>query len=338
MKRIFFLMLILILILSLLGCGGEKEPEQLSPPAEVEPALETPAPEAEPAVVGTILNPLTGEMVERTITLLAVMINNAPQARPQTGLAAADLVYEIEMEGNITRFVAFYHGDPPENVGPVRSARPYVMMLAKEWDAYFAHVGGSDDAFAKVKEWGIKDIDDVRGHPGFWLDSSRKRPHNTYLNLEKALSGKKESGNLSRWEFQEPTPILPDYEKISLSYDKSNRPSYHFHREEGLYLRYINDKPHQDRETGEQIKVRNVIIQYAVHQSLQNKHGHIDVRLTGEGKAEYFLGGKHFTGSWHKKDLNSPTVFLDEEGKAIQPVQGKTWIQVVRKGKEPILE
>ena len=158
MKRIFFLMLILILILSLLGCGGEKEPEQLSPPAEVEPALETPAPEAEPAVVGTILNPLTGEMVERTITLLAVMINNAPQARPQTGLAAADLVYEIEMEGNITRFVAFYHGDPPENVGPVRSARPYVMMLAKEWDAYFAHVGGSDDAFAKVREWGIKDV------------------------------------------------------------------------------------------------------------------------------------------------------------------------------------
>ena len=78
--------------------------------------------------------------------------------------------------------------------------------------------------------------------------------------------------------------------------------------------------------------MRNVIIQYAVHQSLQNKHGHIDVRLTGKERRNTFWE-ETFTGSWHKKDLNSPTVFLDEEGKAIQPVQGKTWIQVVRKEK-----
>ncbi|HHX51385.1 MAG TPA: DUF3048 domain-containing protein [Clostridia bacterium] len=282
----------------------------------------------------TVLNPLTGEMVEKTIPLLAVMINNAPPARPQTGLADADLVYEIEMEGVMTRFVAFYHGDPPENAGPVRSARPYVLMLAKEWDAYFAHVGGSDAAFAKVKEWGIRDIDDTRGHPGFWLDTSRKRPHNTYLDLEKALAGKKENGKLSRWAFQEPYTVPPGYEKIGLYYDKNNQPSYIFDREEGLYLRYINDKPHQDRETGEQIKVQNVIVQYAVHKSLQDKLEHIDVQLIGEGQAEYFFGGQYSTGTWKKKDPNSPTVFLDGDGEPIKPVRGKTWIQVVRKGRE----
>lgn len=329
MRRTIFLSVIIAVSLTLFGCGGKAPPsEQASPaPSSAEPA--------EPPKT-TFPNPLTGEPIEQATHLIAVMINNAPHARPQAGLSSADLVYEIEMEGLVTRFLAFFYGDLPDNVGSVRSARPYVMMLAKEWDAYFAHVGGSDDAFAKVKEWGIRDIDDVRGHKGFWVDKEGRRPHNTYLNLREALAGKEENGRFHDWEFIEPLTGAPDYREISFAYDQYNRPSYVFDEEQGLYLRFINGKPHLDKATGRQLSARNLIFQYARHRSMGTELLHIDVDLIGEGKAEYFLGGKYQTGTWRKKDLNSPTEYLDEEGNPIKLVQGKTWVQVLRPGKEVV--
>ena len=118
-----------------MGCGGNTV-RIIHSPVE-----NNPLPEIRPgtcAAVDTVLNPLTGKW-SKNHSSLAVMINNAPPAQPQTGLAAADLVYEIEMEGVMTRFVAFIIGDPPENAGPVRR-RPYVLMLAR-MGCIFCHVG-----------------------------------------------------------------------------------------------------------------------------------------------------------------------------------------------------
>lgn len=328
MKRRPCLTALLALSLLLFGCGGQEPVEPETPPPVTVEEEVPPEP--------TFPNPLTGEPIREASHLIAVMINNAPAARPQTGLGSADLVYEVEMEGMVTRFLAFFYGDLPENVGSVRSARPYVMMLAKEWDAYFAHVGGSDDAFAKVKEWGIRDMDDVRGHRGFWVDKEGKRPHNTYLNLREALQGKEPNGKFHDWEFTDPPPGPPDYKEIRFSYDKDNRPSYVFDEEEGVYRRFLNGKPHLDKATGQQIQAANVILQYARHRDLGTELLHIDVELIGEGKAEYFLGGRYYTGTWRKKNLNSPTEYLDEEGKPIKFVRGKTWVQILRPGKEVV--
>lgn len=329
MKRFIFFILLLIIPLSILnGCNQKQSNQEPSQNQDVTVTLPT-----EPEIPFEP-NPLTGEPLEKASHLIAVMVNNAPKARPQSGLTSADLVYEIEMEGAMTRFVAFFYGDLPENVGSVRSARPYVMMLAKEWDAYFAHVGGSDDAFAKVKEWKIRDMDDVRGYQGFWLDKNGSRPHNTYINLDKALAGKEKNGVFHDWLFVEPTTGNPDYHEISFAYDRYNRPSYLFDSDEGLYFRSINGQPHMDKATNKQIKTRNIIFQYAKHRDLRNQLLHIEVELIGEGKAEYFLGGRYQTGTWKKKDLNSPTEYFDEQGNPIIFVTGKTWIQVLRPGNE----
>ncbi|MEW6663535.1 MAG: DUF3048 domain-containing protein [Bacillota bacterium] len=329
MKRLVVAGCLLFLILALSGCGQKpvENPPAPDPPSG-QPTQEQPTQE-QPAEPG-ILNPLTGQRVQTTAKLIAVMIDNLPQARPQSGLSKADIVWEIEAEGLVTRLMALFYGDPPEIVGPVRSARPYYMALAKEWDAYYAHVGGSNDAASKIDEWKIRSINDLMGHPGYSVDQTRQRPHSTYLTLAKALENKSPNGIFPNWKFEAPKAGKPDFGAIKLDYDKQNKVTYTFSADKEAYLRQQNGSPMVDRVTGEQIFVRNVIIQYARHRNLNNELKHVEVEVIGEGKAEYFLGGRYLEGSWRKKDLTAPTEFLDAEGRPVAFAPGNTWIQVVR--------
>ena len=77
---------------------------------------------------------------------VAVMINNHPAARPQSGLHKADIVYELLAEGDVTRFLAIFQSEQPDNIGPVRSARSYYIELAKGYDSLYIAHGNSPDA------------------------------------------------------------------------------------------------------------------------------------------------------------------------------------------------
>ncbi len=329
-NRLLALVLTLLLTIGFIGgCGPNNNnlDEPIDSEIKEEVVIDTPEPTG-------VYNPLTGMHVEATGNLIAVMMDNLAPARPQSGLIKADIVYEIEAEGLITRLMALFHGDPPEFVGPIRSARPYYMQLAKEWDAYYAHVGGSDDAFAKAVEWKIRDIDDVRGHRGFFLDKQRQRPHNTYLNFTEALKGKEENGKFKDWVFVDIPEIEPSYTEISFSYTRTNNVTYKWDKDKEIYLRFINDKVHDDRESGVQIFTNNIVIQYANHRSLQTELQHIWVDVVGNGKAEYFLGGQYYQGTWEKKSMTDPTIYYNDKGEQVSFVKGKTWIQVVRPNAE----
>jgi len=330
MKRLLVLGLVLSLLFLFTGCG-EKSPDQMEPPEDSPVAA---APPETPAKNGDVFNQLTGEYVVKAIPLIAVMINNHPKARPQTGLAEADLVYEVEAEGLITRFLAFFHGDPPENVGPVRSTRPYYMELSQGFGAYLAHVGGSNDAYAKLAEWKVPHMDDVTGwqNGGFWLDKSRNRPHNTYLNLAKTLQNKEDQGRYPQWDFSGTPTDQPDYTRVSVPYAGDYRPEWLFDQKTGWYLRYLDGEAWVDRETKTQVAAANVIIQYASHRVLNDADHHLEIDLTGEGRAEYFLGGTYQEGTWSKKGLNEPINYYDPAGKPVALVPGPTWVQVVRTG------
>ncbi len=322
------LILLFLITIVLSGCSSTKTGKEIENIAEIVEVVEE---ETEPA---GIYNPLTGNYVEKTQNITAVMIDNLGPARPQSGLINADIIYEIEAEGLITRIMALFYGDPPEFVGPVRSARPYFMQLALEWDAYYAHVGGCNDSFAKVKEWKVRDMDDTRGHKGFYVDSTRKRPHSTYLNFEEALKGKADNGKFKEWSFMDLPDEEPDYQEISFSYSRNNNVKYKWDENKKQYLRYINNNPFEDRESGEQISVSNIIIQYATHRSLQTELKHIWVDVVGAGKAEYFIGGQYIEGTWEKKSRTEPTKFYDVNGNPITLAKGQTWIQIVRPNME----
>lgn len=93
---------------------------------------------------------------------LLVVYDNHHDAWPQAGISKADLLIEMLAEGRITRLMGLFYGDMPEKFGPIRSARPYLIVKSKEFDAFFAHVGGSQAALADIFELGVADLDGMK--------------------------------------------------------------------------------------------------------------------------------------------------------------------------------
>src|SRR3712207_7236875 len=114
---------------------------------------------------------------------VAVMLDNLPGARPQVGLDRADLVYELLVEGGITRFMAVYLRRDADWIEPVRSARTPAVVLAKELDAVLAHVGaaheaGEADAVRWMNDWALRTLDGDADETPYHRDNGRGAPHN----------------------------------------------------------------------------------------------------------------------------------------------------------------
>lgn len=121
-----------------------------------------------------------------------VMIENAAfgGVRPQSGLNSASVVYEVIVEGGITRFMAVFAGEQSDEVGPIRSARDTYLEFASEYDCMYTHAGGSYTAMTAIPRFGLRDLDALRESQFFWRDSGRYAPHNLFsstANLEEAI-------------------------------------------------------------------------------------------------------------------------------------------------------
>jgi len=308
---------------SFLGIGDKND----------QPGMATDSPKA-------IFSPLTGLTIEQE-TLerrpLAVMINNSTSARPQSGLDKADVVYEFLAEGGITRLLAIYLQNDVEEVGPVRSARPYFVVKALEFDALYAHCGGSTDALEDIQRYGVADLDEFKiGTKAFWRTSDRVAPHNLYTSTDKLWSyaNTKELDtpvNLQGFKFlakDEENALGQTAEKIFIKYSSKNyNVTYEYNIDNNTYLRFNGPAAHVDKVSGKQLEASNILIQYAP--TLAHDNSRLEIDLMGEGKALLFNNGKVHKGSWKKNSLREQTVFLDETGNEVKLVPGQTWIQVV---------
>jgi hypothetical protein len=147
---------------------------------------------------------------------LGVMIENHPDARPQSGLSSADIVYEAVAEGGITRFLAIFWDTAADvTVAPVRSARTYFLDWISEYDGLYAHVGGANcnlttgsgcangapaDALGQIERYGIKSLNQYFvGFPTYWRDYERvgrtvATEHTMVSTTEKLWSAAAERG------------------------------------------------------------------------------------------------------------------------------------------------
>jgi hypothetical protein len=283
--------------------------------------------------------PLTGVGSETKTDgrAVAVMINNHPKARPQSGLNKADIVYELLAEGDVTRFLAVFQSEKPENMGPVRSARDYYIDLAKGLDALFIAHGYSEEA-RKLLESDF--VDNLNGmvYDGtlFKRASFREAPHNSYITYTNVLKGAEEknySMKQSPPEFQflseeDSKSVLGDEaNSVKVSYSASGvfNSTYEYDGSVGKYKRYSNGEQTIDYETKEPILVDNLFIIETSHQVVDDAaHKAIDLQSGGSG---YLLQkGKVMEVEW--KNDNGLIVPI-RDGKVVPFVQGKTWVNVV---------
>lgn len=321
------------------GADARPPAEPPPPPAALEPARKEPPPEPEgpPSPLDGV--PARDEAAVRRRPI-AVMIDNHPSARPQTGLSKAEVVYEILAEGGITRFMALFLREQPDVVGPVRSARHYFVQLAAEPDAYYVHAGFSPQARVEIDRLHIADVDDMRGAGGFFRVTDRRSPHNLYVSLPKARAwgdqrgwrseeGPKSGLRFAREARIEGTPARSVRVVIPAAF-QGYAVEYAYDEAKGVWLRSINGEPHVDAATSEQLAARTVVLQFVATRAVPgDADGRIDMDLVGSGRARIFSGGKALQARWSKSAVRAPTSFADAEGKPVEFPPGQVWIHVL---------
>lgn len=266
---------------------------------------------------------------------IVVTIDNQGQARPQSGIGSADLVYEIPAEGGISRYLAvFYHGSSAK-IGPVRSARPYLVDIAKEWDAVYIHCGGSQDALNYLARGDLPYANQFSNSKYFWRDKSRRAPHNLYTSSDELLQllndkGWNESVTIKAFNFLEEGQTIDSRTQVSeveIKYPAA-RDKYVYDSAQEGYLRYVNGDPFIDAETNAQILASNILVQ-EVRSTVLDSEGRLAIDMVGSGEALLFTQGLVKEGVWQRDSLSGRTVFKDAEGSQWLLSPGQTWIQVV---------
>lgn len=289
-------------------------------------------------IIPKVKNPLTGtdmDIQHEKQRPLAVMIENEYNARPQSGLDKAGVVYEVLTEGGITRFLALFLGETVDEIGPVRSARPYFLDYAMEYDSIYIHYGASPQGYIDLKKLNIDAINGIYDDVTFWRDRFRKEPHNAYTNTENILKTSEKKGfirdiELTLWNFNsEETPagnqVLEEFE---LEYFKNYVVSYTYDKDKKMYKRYINGEPHTDKKTGEQILVKNIILQFAVTKVVDDV-GRLSIKTVDSGKGYYISNGYCSKIKWRKDDRKERTSYTFEDDTELVVNPGNTWIQIL---------
>lgn len=309
-------------------------------PAQVTAQIKpVPAPEPKPEPI-KYYSPLTGLQVpdeaatKRQVT--AVMIENSPAARPQSGLQDAGVVYEAIAEGGITRFVALYQEARPGLVGPVRSIRPYFVEWAAGYDAAMAHIGGSYKAQQMIRsgEYG-RDIDQFLNPSAYYRSTDRYAPHNVYTTfdrLDKLNQAKGNTGSTFEGFKRKDSPgtAAKDAKVINIAVSSNTyNPSYTYDEASNSYLRNMAGAPHIDRESKQQLTAKNVaVIKVTTVRAMEDGYRE-QMAATGSGEATVFLDGRAIPATWEKAAAKSPLIFKDKTGAVIEFNRGSTWITAI---------
>lgn len=307
-----------------------KKPQKAAAPQSSIKNEEPPKPTTEASrLTGVQVKP---ELNQRPVT--AIMIENSPDARPQAALKDAGVVFEAIAEGGITRFLTLWQEAQPDYIGPVRSVRPYYVDWAQGFDAGIAHVGGSADGLAQIRNNGAKDLDQFANADGYWRVNTRYAPHNMYTSMAKldAISKRKgyNSSTFDSFPRKEekanatPTAKSLDFNVSSFLYN----PHYDYDAATNTYKRSEGGKPHIDEKSGVQIAPKVVIaavMNYGIAANgVNSRYDNI-----GSGKVYIFQDGVMSEGTWAKTSPKSQITFKDAGGNPIKLNAGQTWVSVV---------
>lgn len=274
---------------------------------------------------------------------VCLMVENAAfdNVRPQSGLSQASVVYEVLVEGGITRLLAVYAGETSEKIGPIRSARDTYIEFVSELDCLYGYAGGSFTAVQATQNLELKTLNALSSDGKYyWRDKSIFAPHNLFTSSElltlavrdKQLNDR-EPGYES-WTFRsQPESAATEARQATLITVDFSTPGYQvrweYKAEDGYYERFNGGELQIDKETGETITARNVIVQMVPPGEYIEGKGRINFSVTGEGKVYVFRNGEVIEGVWKKQDRVSRTQFFDSTGQTIELNRGNTWVEIL---------
>jgi hypothetical protein len=283
--------------------------------------------------------PLTGQVAFSTPTqpALSVKIDNAPAARPQSGLNNADLVFDCLVEGGLSRFLAVYQSQGASELGPIRSARPVDGALLRALNGgIFAYSGAATGEIAPAKAYSTAFLlsNDADGRP-FERLTSRSAPQNVYSSTAKLRA---EAARQSAHPGL-PSPLFtygpvvvgsPVSRHISVVLGRDASASWVYNG--SSYLRSENGTPHLLAD-GQQVRATNVVVLrvQVTHSGITDAAGNEDpfVLAYGSGAAEFFRNGVVEDGHWSRPSVASPYQFTATRGGALTLSPGLTWIELV---------
>ena len=275
----------------------------------------------------------------------AVMVNNHSVARKNhAGLQDAYIIYELIVEGGITRFLALYKDQDTAKIGSVRSARHYYLDYAMESDAYYVHWGQSPQAQSDIKSLKINAINGIAyegkyffrdktlgvasEHTGF---TSMELLNNAVSNLK--LRSETNKDLLLNYSVKEIDLSNKDgakeASKVSIRYSNSLESAYEYDKTLKLYKRIVNGVAHTDGVTGKQYTFKNIIT-YQVSNSLMvgDDKGRQDFDNIGNGSGYYITNGYAIPITWSKSSREAQTIYKFEDGKVLDVNDGNTFIQI----------
>lgn len=299
---------------------------------------------------------------------LGVMIENHSDARPQSGLSGADVVYEAVAEGGITRFLSLFYCQDAGQVGPVRSARTYFIDFVSEYGNYplYVHVGGANqpgraDALSQLDSYGWVGYNDMNqfsiGFPTFWRDYDRlghtaATEHTMYSTVQKLWDyaatrasltnvdkkGKAWDTGFVPYKFTDDAPVSerPVSQTVHLEFWESAGSGYFvdwtYDPKTNLYKRNNGGAAHIDRNTNKQLEAKNIVVLFMKESNANDGYEnnvHLLYQDKGSGKATIFKDGKQIKATWTKNDRTARTILKDSAGIEIKFDRGLIWFEIL---------
>ncbi len=337
-------MAVVLIILSFFivfsGCGKKEEKKEKEVKIQTEPKEEVDTHE------GQTQSKITGLWIDEEVATyrpLAIMMGNTSDAAPQSGIGSASVVYEIPVEGGITRLMSVIEDYKSLNkIGSARSCRYYFVHYAMEYDALYAHFGQSKYALPTLNDPLVNNVNGLEGVAGkaYYRTTDRRAPHNAYADgakvwdfavskgyettydeaIQNHFCFAKEDTVNSLENGRDATYVKPGYQ--------IDNPWFEYNKDEQVYYRFQYGKPHIDNETQKQLTCKNIIVQY-VKIGLFDDGKSLIIDTVGTGNGEFVTNGKSIPITWKKDSNYEVTHYYDEANNEIELNRGNTWVLLV---------
>ncbi|PJI95009.1 DUF3048 domain-containing protein [Luteimicrobium subarcticum] len=332
---------ILGVLLVVAGCSAHGDPAPTATLAETAGPVVTPTPTPTPTRKPVVW-PLTGMPATRVADrpALGIKVENSTDARPQTGLEQADMVWEEVVEGGITRFLAVYQSKEAERVEPVRSVRPMDPNIVAPLHGVLAFSGGQRPFVQAVGASGTQVLSMDGGSAGFLRDPTRYAPHNVYVGT-KDLWAQADDDRTSPPPQQlrfagaasEATAVEDGTPgtKAAIRMSPAYQPGWTYSTKTRTYLRDERGVPSVST-AGVRLSATNVVVLRVdvVNTTYKDPAGNPvpETEVIGSGHAIVLTGGKALSVTWSKKDQKS-VLHVRAGGKDVLLAPGQTWIELV---------